>query len=229
MRRRKFPSLTVSCIFRKLEMLNTQSLRQPLGGGWQVPTRAKTGQKSLPESCGPHGGLRRARGGASFLSRETTSHNTWKYSILWSWGHGSELGVGRASEASSRRSEAQAVQFLEGQGHHTKESGLRLCQLNRGCLRSPPQVAEALNHSQLQGQDDLLNAVLKELSLWSVPTNHHLHILTWPWTGRCGGSKDSLLGCTRCFAKQSQHLPFISKHLQVQPGKVWPGGHLGTL
>lgn len=53
---------------------------------WQVPTRAKTGQKNLPESCGPHGGLRRARGGAGLLGRETTSHNTWKYSILWSWG-----------------------------------------------------------------------------------------------------------------------------------------------
>ena len=40
---------------------------------WQVSTRTKTGQKDLPESRGPHGRLRRARGGAGLLGRETTS------------------------------------------------------------------------------------------------------------------------------------------------------------
>lgn len=62
---------------------------------WQVSTRTKTGQKDLPESRGPHGGLRRARGGAGLLGRETTSpkhletqHTVVLGAVAMSWGKG---------------------------------------------------------------------------------------------------------------------------------------------
>ena len=88
------------------------------------------------------------------LGRKTSSPKCLETQTVHSslGGRCSELGEGRAPEARTGRSEGQAGEVLEGQGHHKEESELCLYQLDHGGLRNPRQVAEALNHPQVQAQ-----------------------------------------------------------------------------